>query len=77
MVTNRSICKQAKAVFLFFCACQKKMFFLSDVGFGEKRERSFEEDPDLNTLATVAAGPAVDSKIFCQRFRNVLKQVLF
>ena len=53
------------------------MFFLSDVGFGEKRERSFEEDPDLNTLATVAAGPAVDSKIFCQRFRNVLKQVLF
>lgn len=72
MVTNWSIYKQEKA--FFFALVRGKIFFLSDVGFGEKRETSFEEDPKR---VKVAAGPAVDSKIFCQRFRNVLKQVVF
>lgn len=47
MVTNWSIYKQAKAVFPFFLALVRgKIFFLSDVGFGEKRETSFKEDPE-------------------------------
>lgn len=47
MVTNWSIYKQAKAAFPFFFALVRgKIFFLSDVGFGEKRETSFKEDPE-------------------------------
>ena len=48
MVTNWSIYKQAKAVFpfFFFALVRGKIFFLSDVGFGGKRETSFKEDPE-------------------------------
>lgn len=47
MVTNWSSYKQAKAVFPFFFALVRgKIFFPSDVGFGEKRETSFKEDPE-------------------------------
>lgn len=46
MVTNWSIYIQAKAVFFFFALVRGKIFFLSDVGFGGKRETSFKEDPE-------------------------------